>query len=154
MDWQVCTWRANLPSFMIIDMATIFSRIIAGEIPSYKVAENEQFYAFLDINPRVKGHTLVGPKREVDYIFDLEDEEVAAMQVFAKGVALAIQQAFPCKKVGQAVIGLEVPHAHIHLIPIQNESDMLFSNPKLKLSGEEFVAIAKAINDAWESNQK
>ncbi len=154
MDWQVCTWRADLPSFMIIDMATIFSRIIAGEIPSYKVAENEQFYAFLDINPLVKGHTLVVPKREVDYIFDLEDEEVAAMQVFAKGVALAIQQAFPCKKVGQAVIGLEVPHAHIHLIPIQNESDMLFSNPKLKLSGEEFVAIAKAINDAWESNQK
>ena len=154
MDWQVCTWCADLPSFMIIDMATIFSRIIAGEIPSYKVAENEQFYAFLDINPLVKGHTLVVPKREVDYIFDLEDEEVAAMQVFAKGVALAIQQAFPCKKVGQAVIGLEVPHAHIHLIPIQNESDMLFSNPKLKLSGEEFVAIAKAINDAWESNQK
>ena len=139
---------------MIIDMATIFSRIIAGEIPSYKVAENEQFYAFLDINPLVKGHTLVVPKREVDYIFDLEDEEVAAMQVFAKGVALAIQQAFPCKKVGQAVIGLEVPHAHIHLIPIQNESDMLFSNPKLKLSGEEFVEIAKAINEAWESNQK
>ena len=154
MDWQVCTWCADLPSFMIIDMATIFSRIIACEIPSYKVAENEQFYAFLDINPLVKGHTLVVPKREVDYIFDLEDEEVAAMQVFAKGVALAIQQAFPCKKVGQAVIGLEVPHAHIHLMPIQNESDMLFSNPKLKLSGEEFVAIAKAINDAWESNQK
>ena len=154
MDWQVCTWRADLPSFMITDMATIFSRIIAGEIPSYKVAENEQFYAFLDINQLVKGHTLVVPKREVDYIFDLEDEEVAAMQVFAKGVALAIQQAFPCKKVGQAVIGLEVPHAHIHLIPIQNESDMLFSNPKLKLDGEEFVAIAKAINEAWEANKK
>lgn len=135
-------------------MATIFSRIIAGEIPSYKVAENERFYAFLDINPLVKGHTLVVPKREVDYIFDLEDEEVAAMQMFAKGVALAIQQAFPCKKVGQAVIGLEVPHAHIHLIPIQKESDMLFSNPKLQLSGEEFVAIAKDINEAWESNQK
>ena len=135
-------------------MATIFSRIIAGEIPSYKVAENEQFYAFLDINPLVKGHTLVVPKREVDYIFDLEDEEVAAMQVFAKGVALAIQQAFPCKKVGQAVIGLEVPHAHIHLIPIQKESDMLFSNPKLKLSNEEFVAVAEAINKAWESNRK
>ena len=135
-------------------MATIFSRIIAGESPSYKVAENEQFYAFLDINPLVKGHTLVVPKREVDYIFDLEDEEVAAMQVFAKGVALAIQQAFPCKKVGQAVIGLEVPHAHIHLIPIQKESDMLFSNPKLQLSGEEFVAIAKAINEAWESSQE
>ena len=135
-------------------MATIFSRIIAGEIPSYKVAEDEQFYAFLDINPLVKGHTLVVPKREVDYIFDLEDGEVAAMQVFAKGVALAIQQAFPCKKVGQAVIGLEVPHAHIHLIPIQKESDMLFSNPKLQLSGEEFVPVAKAINEAWESNRK
>ena len=135
-------------------MATIFSRIIAGEIPSYKVAENEQFYAFLDINPLVKGHTLVVPKREVDYIFDLEDEEVAAMHVFAKGVALAIQKAFPCKKVGEAVIGLEVPHAHIHLIPIQNESAMLFSNPKLKLSGEEFVAIAKAINEVWEANKK
>ena len=135
-------------------MATIFSRIIAGEIPSYKVAENELFYAFLDINPLVKGHTLVVPKREVDYIFDLEDDEVAAMQVFAKGVAQAIRQVFPCLKVGQAVIGLEVPHAHIHLIPIQKESDMLFSNPKLQLSGEEFVAIAKSINEAWEGNNK
>ena len=135
-------------------MATIFSRIIAGEIPSYKVAENEQFYAFLDINPLVKGHTLVVPKREVDYIFDLEDGEVAAMQVFAKGVALAIQQAFPCKKVGQAVIGLEVPHAHIHLIPIQRESDMLFSNPKLKLSNEEFVSIAESIHAAWSNQMK
>ena len=135
-------------------MATIFSKIVAGEIPSYKVAENEQFYAFLDINPLVKGHTLVVPKREVDYIFDLEDAEVAAMQVFAKGVALAIQQVFPCQKVGQAVIGLEVPHAHIHLIPIQKESDMLFSNPKLQLSSDEFVAIAKAINETWSNNQK
>ena len=135
-------------------MATIFSRIIAGEIPSYKVAENEQFYACLDINPLVKGHTLVVPKREVDYIFDLEDEEVAAMQVFAKGVAMAIQQAFPCKKVGQAVIGLEVPHAHIHLIPIQRESDMLFSNPKLKLSNEEFVSIAESIHAAWSNQMK
>ena len=135
-------------------MATIFSRIIAGEIPSYKVAEDERFYAFLDVNPLVKGHTLVVPKREVDYIFDLEDGELAAMQIFTKSVALAIQQVFPCKKVGQAVIGLEVPHAHIHLIPIQKESDMLFSNPKLQLSGEEFVEIAKSIHEAWESNQK
>lgn len=135
-------------------MATIFSRIIAGEIPSYKVAENEQFYAFLDINPLVKGHTLVVPKREVDYIFDLEDNELAAMHVFAKSVALAIQTAFPCKKVGEAVIGLEVPHAHIHLIPIQKESDMLFSNPKLKLSNEEFAAIAEAIREAWRNKQK
>lgn len=135
-------------------MATLFSRIIAGEIPSYKVAENEQFYAFLDINPLMKGHTLVVSKREVDYIFDLEDEEVAAMQVFAKGVALAIQKVFPCKKVGEAVMGLEVPHAHIHLIPIQKEADMLFSNPRVQLSSDEFVAIAKAINEAWESNRK
>ena len=128
-------------------MATIFSKIIAGEIPSYKVAEDERFFAFLDINPLAKGHTLVVPKREVDYLFDLDDEELAAMQVFAKGVALAIQQAFPCKKVGQAVIGLEVPHAHIHLIPIQRESDMIFSNPKLQLTAEEFQAIATAIHE-------
>ena len=135
-------------------MATIFSRIVAGEIPSYKVAENDQFYAFLDINPLVKGHTLVIPKREVDYIFDLEDEELAAMQVFAKHLAKAIQKAFPCKKVGQAVIGLEVPHAHIHLIPMQKESDMLFSNPKLSLSADEFVAIAEAISKAWNEENK
>ena len=141
----------GLSFLMSIDMATIFSKIIAGEIPSYKVAENEHFYAFLDINPLVKGHTLVVPKREVDYIFDLDDSEVAAMHVFAKSVALAIQKVFPCKKVGEAVIGLEVPHAHIHLIPIQKESDMLFSNPKLKLSSEEFSSIAKALNEAWNS---
>ena len=135
-------------------MATIFSRIIAGEIPSYKVAEDERFYAFLDINPLVKGHTLVVPKREVDYIFDLSDEELAAMQVFAKHVAEAIQRAFPCRKVGQAVIGLEVPHAHIHLIPIQKESDMLFSNPKLKLEPDEFAGIAQAIAQAWTEGNK
>lgn len=134
-------------------MATIFSRIIAGEIPCYKVAENEKFFAFLDINPLVKGHTLVVPKQEVDYIFDLSDEDLAAMHVFAKKTARAIEKAFPCKKVGEAVIGLEVPHAHIHLIPIQNESDMLFSNPKLKLADEEFVAIAKTINSAYEAAQ-
>ena len=133
-------------------MATIFSKIIAGEIPSYKVAEDDRFYAFLDINPMVKGHTLVVPKREVDYIFDLEDEELAAMHVFAKHVAQAIQKAFPCRKVGEAVLGLEVPHAHIHLIPMQSEKDMLFSNPKLQLSDEEFKAIASAINKAWEGN--
>ena len=129
-------------------MATIFSRIIAGEIPCYKVAENDKFFAFLDINPLVKGHTLVVPKQEVDYIFDLNDEDLAAMHVFAKQIALAIGKAFPCKKVGEAVIGLEVPHAHIHLIPIQKESDMLFSNPKLKLTEEEFKAIAQAINSS------
>ncbi len=126
-------------------MATIFSRIIAGEIPCYKVAEDDRFFAFLDINPLVKGHTLVIPKQEVDYIFDLNDEDLAAMHVFAKRVALAIGKAFPCRKEGEAVLGLEVPHAHIHLIPMQNEKDMLFSNPKLKLTDEEFKAVAEAI---------
>lgn len=129
----------------IIVMATIFSRIVAGEIPCYKVAENEKFFAFLDINPLAKGHTLVISKQEVDYIFDLDDEDLAAMHVFAKRVALAIGRAFPCKKVGEAVLGLEVPHAHIHLVPMQNEKDMLFSNPKLKLTDEEFKTVAEAI---------
>ena len=127
-------------------MATIFSKIVAGEIPSYKVAESDAFYAFLDINPLAKGHTLVIPKREVDYFFDLTDEEIAAMQVFAKKVACAIKTAFPCIKVGQAVLGLEVPHAHIHLVPMQSERDMLFTNPKLKLTSEEFVEIAQKIS--------
>ena len=129
-------------------MATIFSRIVAGEIPSYKVAEDDKFFAFLDINPMVKGHTLVIPKQEVDYIFDLSDNDLAAMQVFAKKVALAIGKAFPCKKVGQAVLGLEVPHAHIHLIPMQSEEDMLVSNPKLKLAPDEFTEIASKISAA------
>ncbi|MBO4985944.1 MAG: HIT family protein [Bacteroides sp.] len=129
-------------------MMTIFSRIIAGEIPCYKVAEDDRFFAFLDINPLAKGHTLVVPKQEVDYIFDLSDEDLAAMQVFAKKVAIAIKKAFPCLKVGQAVLGLEVPHAHIHLIPMQSEKDMLFSNPKLKLEPEEFQAVAEAIRQA------
>ena len=142
--------RACLNLYIIKVMATIFSRIIAGEIPCYKVAEDDRFFAFLDINPLVKGHTLVIPKQEVDYIFDLADDELASMHVFAKKVALAIQKSFPCKKVGEAVIGLEVPHAHIHLIPIQKESDMIFSNPKLKLANEEFVEIARTINEAWE----
>lgn len=130
-------------------MATIFSRIIAGEIPCYKVAEDDKYFAFLDINPLVKGHTLVVPKQEMDYIFDLNDEDLAGMQVFAKKVALAIGKAFPCKKVGMAVLGLEVPHAHIHLIPMQSEKDMLFSNPKLKLTDEEFRAVAEAIRSAF-----
>ncbi|MBQ2779835.1 MAG: HIT family protein [Bacteroidaceae bacterium] len=130
-------------------MATIFSKIVKGEIPSYKVAEDENFYAFLDINPLVKGHTLVIPKREVDYIFDLEDDEIAAMQVFTKRVATAIKKAFPCIKVGQAVLGLEVPHAHIHLIPMQSERDMLFTNPKLKLSNEEFIEVANKISQEF-----
>ena len=126
-------------------MATIFSKIVAGEISCYKVAEDEKFFAFLDINPLAKGHTLVIPKQEVDYLFDLPDEDLAAMSVFAKKVALAIGRAFPCRKVGMAVLGLEVPHAHIHLVPMQSEKDLLFSNPKLKLSDEEFRAVAEAI---------
>ncbi|MBO4371139.1 MAG: HIT domain-containing protein [Paludibacteraceae bacterium] len=128
-------------------MASIFSKIVAGEIPCYKVDETDDFLAFLDINPLVKGHTLVIPKREIDYIFDMEDKELAAFQLYAKRVAAAIRKTFPCRKVGQAVIGLEVPHAHIHLIPIQQESDMIFSNKKLQLSGDEMMAIAQAIHN-------
>ncbi len=124
---------------------TIFSRIIAGEIPSYKCAEDDRFYAFLDINPVAKGHTLVVPKQEVDYLFDLDDETLAAMTVFAKRVAKAIQQAFPCRKVGMAVLGLEVNHAHIHLIPLQSEGDMDFRKEKLQLPAEEMQAIAAKI---------
>ena len=127
----------------------IFSKIAAGEIPSYKCAENDEFYAFLDINPLVKGHTLVIPRREVDYIFDMEDDEIARYQVFAKQVALAIKNAFPCKKVAQVVLGLEVPHAHIHLIPMQNESDVDFRREKLKLTEEEFKEIAAKIRDEF-----
>lgn len=123
----------------------IFSKIAAGEIPSYKCAESDKFYAFLDINPIAKGHTLVIPRREVDYIFDMPDDELAEYHVFAKKVATALKRAFPCKKVGEAVLGLEVPHAHIHLIPMQTEKDMIFSNPKLKLTEEEFRAIADKI---------
>ena len=123
----------------------IFSKIAAGEIPSYKCAEDQQFYAFLDINPLVQGHTLVIPRREVDYVFDMADDEIAAYQVFAKKVAIAIKRAFLCKKVGMAVLGLEVPHAHIHLVPMNSEKDMIFSNPKLKLSEEEFKEIADKI---------
>ena len=124
---------------------SIFTKIAEGEIPSYKCAENEEFYAFLDINPLVKGHTLVIPRRGVDYIVDMEDDELARFQVFAKKVAVAIKSAFPCVKVGQAVLGLEVPHAHIHLVPMQSEKDMNFSNPKLQLSSEEMAAIADKI---------
>ena len=123
----------------------IFAKIAAGEIPSYKCAENEEFYAFLDINPLVKGHTLVIPRREVDYIFDMEDDELARFEVFAKKVAVAIKKAFPCVKVGQAVLGLEVPHAHSNLIPMQSEKDMNFANPKLSLSAEEMQEIASKI---------
>lgn len=131
-------------------MATIFTRIIQGEIPSYKCAEDENFYAFLDINPIKKGHTLVVPKKEVDYLFDLPDDLLGKMQIFAKKVALAIQKAFPCRKVGQAVLGLEVNHAHIHLIPLEKEGDMIFSNPKLKFTEEEFREIAQKISANFE----
>lgn len=124
---------------------TIFSKIIAGEIPSYKCAENDKFYAFLDINPLAQGHTLVVPKHEVDYIFDLSDEELADMVVFAKKVALAIQRAFPCRKVGMAVLGLEVNHAHIHLVPLQSEGDMDFRKPKLQLDADTMKQIADKI---------
>ena len=128
----------------------IFSKIAAGEIPSYKCAEDEQFYAFLDINPIQKGHTLVIHRREVDYVFDMNDDEIGAYMVFAKKVAVAIKRAFPCKKVGMAVLGLEVPHAHIHLVPMQSEKDMIFSNPKLKLTEEEFREISQKIYDEFQ----
>jgi histidine triad (HIT) family protein len=129
-------------------MATIFSKIIAGEIPSYRIHEDERYYAFLDINPLAEGHTLVIPKVETDYLFDLEDDLLAGMTVFAKKVALAIDQAMVCKRVGVAVLGLEVPHAHIHLIPINNLHDIEFSRPKLKFSEEEFRATAAKISAA------
>lgn len=127
-------------------MPTIFSRIVAGEIPCYKVAEDEKHFAFLDINPVVPGHTLVIPKKEVDYIFDLTDEEYAELQLFAKRVAEAMKQAIPCQRVGVAVMGLEVPHTHIHLIPINKEADMNFFKEKATLSPEEMTQIASKIN--------
>ena len=125
----------------------IFSKIADGEIPSYKCAESDKFYAFLDINPVAKGHTLVIPRREVDYIYDMDDDELAEYQVFAKRVAVALKKAFPCKKVAQVVLGLEVPHAHIHLIPMNSEADVDFRLEKLKLSSEEMASIAEAIRN-------
>ena len=127
----------------------IFSKIAAGEIPSYKCAENEKFYAFLDINPLAKGHTLVIPRREVDYIFDMDDEELADFEVFAKQVAVALKKAFPCKKVAQVVLGLEVPHAHILLIPMNSEGDVDFRKEKLHLPAEEMQQIADKIFAAF-----
>ena len=127
----------------------IFSKIAAGEIPSYKCAENEKFYAFLDINPVAKGHTLVIPRREVDYIFDMDDDELAEFEVFAKQVAVALKKAFPCKKVAQVVLGLEVPHAHIHLIPMNSEGDVDFRKEKLQLPQEEMQQIAEKIYTAF-----
>lgn len=125
-------------------MATIFTRIVRGEIPCYKIAEDERFFAFMDINPVAVGHTLVIPKREDDYIFNLEDDEIGGMMIFAKKVAKAIEKAVPCKRIGVAVIGLEVPHAHIHLIPITQESDMDFKK-HVKMSEEEFREVQKRI---------
>ena len=127
----------------------IFSKIAAGEIPSYKCAEDAQFYAFLDINPLKEGHTLVIPRREVDYIFDMEDEELAAFQVFTKKVAKATKSPYPCKKVAQVVLGLEVPHAHIHLIPMDNEGDVDFHKKGIIFSEEEFTAIAERIHSEF-----
>ena len=141
------SWRSL---FKPMAMPSIFSRIVAGEIPSYKIHEDERFYAFLDINPLARGHTLVIPKTETDYLFDLDDELLGDMMIFAKKVARAIDRTMECKRVGVAVLGLEVPHAHIHLIPIQTLYDIEFSRPKLKLSAEEFRAIAEKIAAAVE----
>lgn len=131
-------------------MASIFSRIVAGEIPCYKIAEDERFFAFLDIHPLTMGHTLVIPKKETDYLFDLEDEELAGLHLFAKKIALGIKRAVTCKRVGMAVVGLEVPHAHIHLIPIMEESDMQFSRPKLNPSPESMEQVAADIRKQLE----
>ncbi len=128
-------------------MPSIFSKIVSGDIPCYRIAEDEHFLAFLDINPLNQGHTLVIPKREEDYIFDLSDDELARMMVFSKQIAKAIEQVVSCERIGIAVLGLEVPHAHIHLVPINGIYDIDFSKPKLKLSGEEFERIAKRIRN-------
>ena len=128
-------------------MATLFSKIVAGEIPSYKVAENDRFFAFLDIRPMTKGHTLVIPKQETDYLFDLDDSQLGEMMIFAKTVAKAIEKSVVCQRVGVMVIGLEVPHAHIHLIPIQKEGDMSLTNPRVELTQDQFERIAQAIRD-------
>jgi len=129
-------------------MASIFTKIIQGDIPSHKIAENDKFYAFLDISPLQKGHTLVVPKQEVDYIFDVEDDLLGEMMVFAKSVAQKIKTVFPCNRIGVSVIGLEVPHAHIHLIPINEMNDMNFAKEKMRLSQEELAEIAEAIRKA------
>lgn len=129
---------------------SIFTKIINGEIPSYKVAEDENYYAFLDINPLAKGHVLVIPKKETDYIFDLSDREYSALWLFAKKVAKAIERVVPCEKIGVAVIGLEVRHAHIHLVPINGVHDLDFKKPKLNLAAEEFIEIATDITNAIE----
>jgi histidine triad (HIT) family protein len=129
-------------------MSSIFTKIIKGEIPCYKVAENENFFAFLDINPLTKGHTLVIPKKEVDYIFDLDKGTYTGLMDFSREVAIALKKVIPCNRISVQVIGLEVPHVHVHLIPIKSMSDCNFANPKLKLSREEFEEISKKINSA------
>jgi histidine triad (HIT) family protein len=128
-------------------MASVFTRIINGEIPCYKVAEDDRFIAFLDVRPLKPGHTLVVPKKEVDYIFDLDEETLAGMMVFARKVALAMKEVIDCKRIGVAVLGLEVPHAHIHLIPLTRETDLLFTNPRISVTDEENKRLAKAIGD-------
>ncbi len=131
-------------------MAGIFSKIVQGEIPSYKIAEDDNYYAFLDINPIAKGHTLVIPKKEIDYIFDLDDQLLAGLHVFAKKVAKGIEKVIPCQRIGIAVLGLEVPHAHVHLVPINTVYDIDFKKPKLKFSHEEFSEIAQTVSEAVE----
>ena len=131
-------------------MASIFTKIIKGEIPSYKIAEDNNYYAFLDINPLAKGNTLVIPKKEVDYIFDLDDQTIEGLILFSKKVAKAIEQVIDCKRIGIAVLGLEVPHAHIHLVPINGAFDIDFSRPKLKLTAEEFIDIANRISKVYQ----
>ena len=127
-------------------MATIFTKIINGEIPCYKIAEDDNYFAFLDINPLKAGHTLVVPKKEVDYVFDLDDKQLAGLMLFSKKVATAIKSAIPCNRIGVAILGLEVPHAHIHLVPMDTMEDVNFRNPKLKFSAEEFKNIAAKIS--------
>ena len=143
VKFSLKSWKSPVKPY--IAMATIFSRIVKGEIPCYKIAEDERFFAFMDINPVAVGHTLVIPKREDDYIFNLDDDEIGAMMVFAKKVAKAIEKAVPCKRIGVAVIGLEVPHAHIHLIPISQEGDMDFKKEHVHMSEEEFLEVQKRI---------
>lgn len=131
-------------------MATIFTKIVKGEIPCYKIAEDERFFAFLDINPLAKGHTLVIPRQETDYIFDLDDKTLSDMTVFAKKVAKAIEEVVPCNRIGVVVLGLEVPHAHIHLVPIDSEADISFSKPRVHMSEDEFSKLAEDIRNKME----
>ena len=135
-------------------MASIFSRIASGEIPSYRIAENDKFFAFLDINPVAEGHVLVIPRKETDYIFDLSDEDLGEMMIFAKKVAKALKAALPCRKIGVSVIGLEVPHAHIHLVPMNNEGDMDFRRQKLSLEPNRMTEIATAISAEFDKRNK